>query len=156
MTLSINGLQGSTAGQDEKGVAAAMAVELDTKMGGRAVQVRVVQNKEPPHFMAIFGNKLTIFSGGRASSFEKQQGEKDEELGNSYLLHVRGSPDGRYVKAIQVPMKASSLNSNDVFVLMTPVVTYVWCGKGSTGDERELAKKIATEGRADTQIQCEG
>lgn len=134
-----------------------MAVALDTKIGGRAVQVRVIQSKEPDHFLAIFGYKIIIYTGGRASSFESQQGEKSEELGDTYLLHVRGSGvNSQNIRAIQVPMKAESLNSNDCFVLMTPTVTYVWCGKGSTGDEREMAKKIAAEGRADTQIQAEG
>lgn len=41
-------------------------------------------------------------------------------------------------------LKASSLNSNDVFVLRNATSCYVWCGKGSTGDEREMAKKIAS------------
>ena len=39
---------------------------------------------------------------------------------------------------------------------MSPTVVYIWCGKGSTGDEREMAKKIAAEGKADTQIMAEG
>ena len=44
-------------------------------------------------------------------------------------------------KAIQVEYKASSLNSNDVFVMCQSLNQYcIWCGKGSTGDEREFAK----------------
>jgi advillin len=35
------------------------------------------------------------------------------------------------------------LNTNDVFLLKIGGRSYVWCGKGSTGDEREMAKKIA-------------
>jgi len=42
-----------------------------------------------------------------------------------------------------VPLKASALNSNDVFVIKAKSGTYIWCGKGSTGDEREMAKGIA-------------
>jgi advillin len=30
-----------------------------------------------------------------------------------------------------------------VFLLKTGGHSYIWCGKGSTGDEREMAKKIA-------------
>ena len=56
----------------------------------------------------------------------------------------------------QVPLKASSLNSNDVFILMSPTVVYIWCGKGSTGDEREMAKKVAADGKADSLIMSEG
>jgi hypothetical protein len=44
----------------------------------------------------------------------------------------------------QVKLSASSLNTNDCFVLVSPRETYVWLGKGSTGDEKEMAKRIAT------------
>jgi hypothetical protein len=39
---------------------------------------------------------------------------------------------------------------------MSPRSVYIWCGKGSTGDEREMAKKIAVEGKADPTIVSEG
>ena len=68
-----------------------MAVVLDNKLGGRAVQIRVVQGKEPDHFVAMFGGKMIIYTGGRASAFETQQGEKEEVLGDTYLLQVRGN-----------------------------------------------------------------
>lgn len=93
--------QGSTAGQDEKGIAAVMAVDLDNKLGGRAVQIRLIQGKEPEHFLAMFGGMMVIYSGGRASSFESQEGEKDDVLGDTYLLQVRGNA-ARNTKAIQV------------------------------------------------------
>lgn len=32
-------------------------------MGGIATQVRVIQGKESPHFLAIFKGKMIIFSG---------------------------------------------------------------------------------------------
>lgn len=44
---------------------------------------------------------------------------------------------------IQVPLRAGSLNSNDVFILRKGGVVYIWCGKGATGDEREMAKGVA-------------
>lgn len=74
---------------------------MDGKLNGRAVQIRVVQGKEPDHFIAIFTGKLIIYSGGIASSFEAQQGEKDESLGDTYLLQVRGN-SSMNTKAIQV------------------------------------------------------
>lgn len=40
-------------------------------------------------------------------------------------------------------MRAASLNSNDVFVIKAKTGLYIWCGKGSTGDEREMGKKVA-------------
>lgn len=44
---------------------------------------------------------------------------------------------------LKVDLRAASLNTNDVFLLKIGGSSYVWCGKGSTGDEREMAKKIA-------------
>jgi Gelsolin repeat. len=44
---------------------------------------------------------------------------------------------------LKVDLRAASLNTNDVFLLKTGGNNYIWCGKGSTGDEREMAKKIA-------------
>lgn len=47
------------------------------------------------------------------------------------------------IKAIQVDYLASNLNSNDVFIICHKAITfYIWCGKSSTGDEREAAKLI--------------
>lgn len=40
-------------------------------------------------------------------------------------------------------MRGSCLNSNDVFILKKEKAYFIWCGKGSTGDEREMAKLIA-------------
>ena len=60
----------------------------------------------------------------------------------SKIFHLR-SYAANSTKAVQVEYKASSLNSNDVFVICYQTNQYfIWCGKGSTGDEREIAKSI--------------
>ena len=46
--------------QDERGAAALHTVALDDKYGGAPVQVRVVQYKEPEHFLQIFRGKMVI------------------------------------------------------------------------------------------------
>lgn len=46
---------------DEQGAAAIGAVELDKKMNGTGTIIRVVQDKEPPHFMAMFQGHMIIF-----------------------------------------------------------------------------------------------
>ena len=66
-------------------------------------QVRVVQGKEPTHFTAMFGGKMTVFQvrialhifspasspcqGGHASSFDGEEGQ-DVGIPQSYLLQV--------------------------------------------------------------------
>ena len=59
-------------------------------------------------------------------------------------------------KAVQVPLSAASLNTNDCFVLVTKGETYVWMGKGSTGDERETAKNLASQSDRDPVVVYEG
>ena len=56
----------------------------------------------------------------------------------------------------QVKFSASSLNTNDCFVLVSPNETYVWLGKGSTGDEKEMAKRIALNTDKDPTVVYEG
>jgi hypothetical protein len=62
--------QGQHSSQDEQGTAALKTVELDNELDGAAVQVRVVQGKEPAHFLTIFSGKMIILRGGKASSFD--------------------------------------------------------------------------------------
>lgn len=47
------------------------------------------------------------------------------------------------VLLIQVEPSASSLNTNDVFVLKTPKALMLWVGKGGTPEEKEAAKYVA-------------
>ena len=46
---------------------------MDDNLGGEPVQVRVVQGKEPVHFLAMFQGKLIIYQGGISSSFDGKQ-----------------------------------------------------------------------------------
>lgn len=43
----------------------------------------------------------------------------------------------------QVKANASSLNTNDVFVLKTPTSLFVWKGKGASSDEIAAAESVA-------------
>ena len=118
---------GSQSSVDERGTAAIKTVEFDNnKFSGKAVQVRVAENKEPPHFMAIFGGEMVIYRGGFSSGFNSTSSE--ELTNHTILLQVRGTSPYN-TKAVQVECRASSLNSNDVFVLLTADKVYVWAGK---------------------------
>ncbi|XP_043192707.1 advillin-like [Amphibalanus amphitrite] len=149
---------GSHSAQDEQGTAALKTVELDDSLGGRPVQVRVVQGKEPPHFLAMFGGRMVVYSGGVSSAFESAEGVNgghNATVGDTYLLQVRGTTNYN-THAVQVDCRAGSLNSNDCFVLRHGGEVFVWCGKGATGDEREMAKTIAAEMHSEPQIIYEG
>jgi len=143
---------GNDCSKDEAGAAAVRTVELDERLGGEPVQVRVVEGKEPPHFLAIFGGKMAIFQGGISSEFDENE---SSGIPKKYLLQVKGTSKLN-CKAIQETLSASSLNTNDCFVLVNGGMSYVWFGKGSTGDEREMAKEIALLINADPEIMFEG
>ncbi|XP_073437576.1 villin-like protein isoform X1 [Dendrobates tinctorius] len=127
---------GRHATQDEIAACAFHAVELDRKYQDQPVQIRVTMGKEPKHFQAIFKGKMIIYEGGTSRS-----GNTEPEPAVR-LFQVRGT-DEYNTKATEVPARAASLNSNDVFVLKKDNVCYLWCGKGCSGDEREMAKTVA-------------
>ncbi|XP_041329035.1 villin-1 [Pyrgilauda ruficollis] len=128
--------QGRQASADELAASAYQAVALDQKYNNEPVQIRVTMGKEPAHLMAIFKGKMVVYAGGtsRAGSTEPTPSTR--------LFQVHGTNEYN-TKAFEVPVRASSLNSNDVFVLKTPSCCYLWYGKGCSGDEREMAKTVA-------------
>jgi hypothetical protein len=86
-------------------------------MGGKPVQVRVTQGKEPAHFRQLFKGKMIVFRGGNASGFSRG-GDASEQADNA-LFHIKGTSALNTV-AVEVPAVAHSLNSEDSFVLVTP------------------------------------
>jgi hypothetical protein len=47
----------------ERGTSALLTIELDEQLQNSAKEIRVVQNKEPKHFLSIFKNKFMVHSG---------------------------------------------------------------------------------------------
>uniref|UniRef100_A0A8C1RSR2 Advillin n=1 Tax=Cyprinus carpio TaxID=7962 RepID=A0A8C1RSR2_CYPCA len=129
--------KGRHASQDEVTACAYQAVTLDQQYGGQPVQVRVSMGKEPRHFMAIFRGKMVIFEGGTS---RKSAPEPEPPV---RLFQICGSHPTNS-KAIEVPALVASLNSNDVFLLKSQNDVYLWYGKGSSGDERAMAKEVAS------------
>lgn len=128
--------QGRHASQDEITASAYQAVILDEKYNGEPVQVRVPMGKEPAHLLAVFKGQMVVYEGGtsRTGSTEPEPPVR--------LFQVHGTNEYT-TKAFEVPARASSLNSNDVFVLKTENFCFLWYGKGCSGDEREMAKMVA-------------
>ncbi|XP_068576392.1 advillin [Cebidichthys violaceus] len=129
--------QGRHATQDEVAASAFQAVDLDQKYGDEPVQVRITMGREPRHFLAMFKGKMVIFEGGTS-----RKGSSDPEP-PIRLFQVHGF-DPSNTKAIEVPALATSLNSNDVFLLKSQSGNHLWCGKGSSGDERAMAKEVSS------------
>ncbi|XP_035134394.2 villin-like protein isoform X6 [Callithrix jacchus] len=68
---------------------------------------------------------------------------REQSAPTTRLFHVQGS-DSYSTKTVEVPARASSLNSNDIFLLVTAGVCYLWFGKGCNGDQREMARVAVT------------
>jgi len=134
--------QGLKSSQDERGASALWAKNLDDKYGGEPVQVRIVENKEPDHFYLIFKGKMVVHSGGHASGFKNRQDKDSYDTDGTRLFQVRAT-NANNVRAIQVAERGASLTSGDSFILESPKKSWIWAGKGSTGDEREFAKTIS-------------
>lgn len=149
--------QGRDSSTDEKGASALIAKDMDDTMGGSPVQVRVTQGKEPLHFLALFKGKMVIHQGGIASGFKNSTEEDSFDTDGVSLFHIKGSNEYN-TRAVQVEEKASSLNSGDCFVLLTPDTMYIWEGEGANSLEKQASESIANmmKGKRGTEVVAEG
>eukprot|EP00794_Sanderia_malayensis_P007449 gene7449-8271_t len=135
--------QGSKSTADEKGSSAMFAQQLDEELGGGPVQVRVVQNKEPEHFLRVFNGKMIILKGGMDSGFKsRRRGSSSKAKEDVHLFQIKGTSEIN-TRAVEVTARAASLNSNDVFLLKSPKKAFVWEGLGASEDERKFTAFVA-------------
>uniref|UniRef100_A0A8B9THM3 Gelsolin n=1 Tax=Anas platyrhynchos TaxID=8839 RepID=A0A8B9THM3_ANAPL len=130
--------QGAHSTQDEIATSAFLTVQLDEELGGSPVQKRVVQGKEPPHLMSMFGGKpLIVYKGGTS------RGGGQTTPAETRLFQVRSSTSGA-TRAVEVCEEPTSiqLNSNDAFVLKTPSAAYLWVGQGASNAEKSGAQEL--------------
>ena len=100
----------------------------------------------------MFKGKMLVYEGGT--------GRNTVEVENAatQFFQIRGV-DENSTKAIEVMPVAASLNSNDVFMLNSKQFgSFLWFGRGCSGDERELGRQVAKHitGSSDTETVVEG
>jgi len=148
--------QGSKTSTDEKGASAIHAARIDNEeLGGKAIQVRMVQGKEPRHFIKMFGGSMVVFSGGKASGFNNVHDRDEYDEDGVRMFRVRCASGESDARATQVDENASSLDSSDVFILETPSKTWIWSGQACVEEEVEQAVRLAgvvSPGREVSQI----
>ncbi|XP_057560679.1 villin-like protein isoform X2 [Hippopotamus amphibius kiboko] len=126
------------------------AEELDLQYRGALVQAHVTMGSEPPHFLAIFQGQLVVFQGSA------EHNGKGQPASATRLFHTQGT-DSYNTRTLEVPARASALNSNDVFLLVTAGLCYLWFGKACSGDQREMARTVVTViSRKDKEMVLEG
>lgn len=133
--------QGYDSNREDKGTSAVLAGDISQKL--RFSQcVRVLQNKEPDHFLSHFCPSFVVSKGRRPAS---RNGRIPSE--GLHLYHVRGSNEIN-AHAVETQASASMLNSNDSFVLIeldaaaSRARTFVWNGLGSNAFEQNAAAAI--------------
>jgi len=148
--------QGSKTSTDEKAASAIHAARIDNEeLGGKAIQVRMVQGKEPRHFIKMFGGSMVVFSGGKASGFNNVHDRDEYDEDGVRMFRVRCASGESDARATQVDENASSLDSSDVFILETPSKTWIWSGQACVEEEVEQAVRLAgvvSPGREVSQI----
>ncbi|KAK2845486.1 hypothetical protein Q7C36_010340 [Tachysurus vachellii] len=129
--------QGEDSSKDEKGASSILATQLDEELGGGAVQVHVIQGKEPDHLMSLFGSQpMVVYKGGTS----REGGQSKASTIRFFQVRSNTALKSR---AIEVDPVASNLNSNDVFVLLNPSDSVLWVGQGASDVEKCGAKQLS-------------
>ncbi|CAL9182631.1 unnamed protein product [Musa hybrid cultivar] len=128
---------GKDTTQDEAATAAIKTIELDTVLGGRAVQYREVQGNETKKFLSYFRPCIIPQQGGVASGFRHADVNEHEHETRLYLCK------GKHVVHIkEVPFVRSSLNHDGIFILDTRSKIFQFNGSNSTIQERAKALEV--------------
>lgn len=133
---------GKYSSQDEYGTAAYKTVELDHFLNDEPVQHREVMNHESALFKTYF-DSVTLLKGGADSGFKHVEPEKY----TSRLLRYKRV--GRRVQVKELPLKRSSLNSDDVFILDKGLDIYQLNGSGANKDEKFQAMQYCQQLESD-------
>jgi gelsolin len=127
---------GKDSSQDEIGVAAYKAVELDDLLDDGPVQHREVQGSESPLFQSYFKG-ITYMEGGIASGFRTVKPEEYKPR----LFQVRQA--SKTIRAFEVPVKATSLDKGDTFILDAGLKIYIYIGPESNAFEKSKGGALA-------------
>nr|XP_043638185.1 villin-2-like [Erigeron canadensis] len=134
-TYDIHFWLGKDTGQDEAGTAAMKAVELDAVLGSRAIQYREIQCHESSRFLSYFKPCMMPLEGGFSSGFKTSADETFETL----LYTCEGK---RAIRLKQVPFMRSSLNHDEIFILVTKEKMFQFNGANTNVQERSKALDV--------------
>ncbi|XP_022747943.1 villin-2-like [Durio zibethinus] len=132
--------------EEDRKMAARLANTMFNSLKGRPVQGRVFEGKEPPQFIALF-QPMVVLKGGLSTGYKKNIADKgltDESYTADCVALFRISGTSIHNnKALQVDAAATSLNSNECFLLQSGSSIFTWHGNQSTYEQQQLAAKVA-------------
>lgn len=126
--------QGKDSSRKTKGTSAYKTVEVGDEYQQTARQIRVLQGKEPRHFLLIFKNRFIIHKG----SFIKRELEKTK------IYQIFGD-DPIQVRAIQMN-SSNYLNCNHAYLIQpNETKQYIWLGKHCNEHEKKAVFNFAKQ-----------
>jgi len=131
---------GSESSQDEYGVAAYKANELDDLLGTAPVQHRETMGYESEDFLALFPH-LKYLKGGVESGFQTVDDSTAEVAMPTRMFHIRKIRQD--TRSYLTDATVASLNQGDAFVLDTGDVVYTWYGQDCSPFEKNKAAEVA-------------
>mmetsp|Transcript_9081 Transcript_9081/g.20524 ORF Transcript_9081/g.20524 Transcript_9081/m.20524 type:complete len:380 (-) Transcript_9081:1364-2503(-) len=135
---------GSESTQDEYGVAAYKVVELDDILGGDPMQHREIEGRESRGFVNCFPKGITYLEGGVDSGFRKVSNLDDDEIMNTHRMYrVYKKKGEQTTRCFEVPLKCSSLNEGDAFLLDAGSKIYTWFGSSVSAFEKNKSASVA-------------
>jgi len=128
---------GKDSSQDEIGVAAYKAVELDDLLDDGPVQHRETQGNESALFQSYFKG-IHYMEGGIASGFRHVKPDEYKPR----LFQVRRTR--KTVRATEVAVTAKSLNNGDVFILDAGLQVFMFMGEHANAFEKMKGGALAS------------
>ncbi|KAL8493979.1 hypothetical protein ACS0TY_024960 [Phlomoides rotata] len=132
--------------EEDQKIAAKLSSTMFNSLKGRPVLGRIYQGKEPPQFVAIF-QPMIVLKGGLSSGYKNyiaDKGLNDETYtADGVALICISGTSSHNNKAVQVEAVATSLNSNECFLLQSGSSIFSWHGTQGTFEQQQLAAKIA-------------
>uniref|UniRef100_A0A061REH4 Villin 1 n=1 Tax=Tetraselmis sp. GSL018 TaxID=582737 RepID=A0A061REH4_9CHLO len=133
--------QGRNSSIGEKGASALLARKVDDDLSGDAAQVRVLQNKEPGHFLRLFKGGMVVHSGSAPDDLKP----KPTAAAGARLFHCKSTGSPEEARAVEVDAGSAKLSSRDAYVLVGPGGgdAFAWLGAASSAAERRCAQQVA-------------
>lgn len=145
---------GSESSQDEYGVAAYKANELDDLLGSTPVQHREIEGHESDDFVKCFPKGITYLEGGVDSGFRKvSELDGADQIKRLYKFHK--GPKDHAACCSEVPLKCSSLNDGHAFLLDSANKIYTWFGSSVSPFEKSKSASVAHNLRQNRLKDCE-
>ena len=105
-------------------------------------QHRETEGQESQQFLKCFPKGISYLDGGFASGFRKVA-ELDDDKAGCRLYRMSKKPSEQTTRSFQVPLKCSSLNDGDAFLLDAGEKIYTWFGSSVSAFEKNMSATMA-------------